>query len=260
MEATISLFKIGTSFASACKNYLLIKEVENIKNDISLIKGSFIQNALNFVEKASICENDNNIRFFVESAYSNFSQSVLLFEDTPDKFVNVSCSVGMTESFADSVKYAGNNTFGQLYNGLVDRVKNKITESDKLKAEQYEKEFRILEMSYLGKAICEYHMDEFSQCIESVDKIIGIITNPYISMIQNVVRLLGEFYSGAFLYKTLFIPIELCMDYFSIQNTIAKKKGISTDNLRNRNKVIKILVQNQLSQDLLYRIEQRIDE
>ena len=64
MEPILTIFSIGTNFAKACTNYILIKKVEKLKGDIGFVKGSFLDVALDFVQKASKCENPDNSRFF----------------------------------------------------------------------------------------------------------------------------------------------------------------------------------------------------
>ena len=63
METITAIFKVGTEFYKACMEYLLIKKVNELQHDIELVKGSFFSNALDFVEKASVCENDNNTTY-----------------------------------------------------------------------------------------------------------------------------------------------------------------------------------------------------
>lgn len=255
MEPIISIFKLSTSFASACTKYLLIQKVDDLKNDINLIKGSFYQNALDFVQKASRCENDNNIRFFLESAYSNFSQSVLLYEGASDKFLDAASSVGIKESIADSVKLQGSNTVSRYYNNLVDSVKDKASSSDKENAKQYEKELDVLEMSYVGKAMCEYNMQEYMQCLNSIDKAIGAHMEPWPKMINNSRRMV-KLASGLlsigdiglemeYVYTRLLIPnIMDCLNYFTIQQMVSTKTGVSIDNMVNRNKIVRMLQNN----------------
>lgn len=247
MEPIISIFKLSTSFASACTKYLLIQKVDSLKNDINMIKGSFYQNALDFVQKASICENDNNIRFFLESAYSNFSQSVLLHEGASGKFLDAVTSAGIKGSIADSLKLQGSNAVSRYYNNIVDGLNDKASSSDKTNAEQFEKELLVLEMSYIGKAMFEYYMHEYAHCLNSIDKAIGAHMEPWLSMVNQAIYLTPRMFGNTMksIYLRLLIPpIEGCMNYFTIQQMVSTKIGVSIDNMVNRNKIVRMLQNN----------------
>jgi len=244
METIEIIFKVGTEFHKACKEYLLIKKVDELQYDIELIKGSFFGNALDFVEKASVCENNNNIRFFLESAYSNFSQSVKMYVGSVDKFIGVATSYAIKEGIADSIKSEGANDVSKYYNKAVDGVIDKATASDKVNAERCEKECEILEMSYVGKAMCEYYLKEYSLCMESIDSAIGIHIEPYIKTINTYSALIPDDFwdtHNFVILKVLHFPIVECMGYLVSQKSIASCYRLSLEQLRERNRIVKLL-------------------
>ena len=216
-----------------------------MKHDLNMIKGSFYQNALDFVQKASVCENINNIRFFLESAYSNFSQSVLLHEGASGKLLDACASAGIKESIADSVKLKGSNAISRYYNNIVEGVKDRSSSSDKGNAQQYEKELEVLEMSHIGKAMCEYNMQEYGQCINSIDKAIGAHMEPWLRTVNMTSGFLSVGNTGlmmnSFFMELLASPIEECMNYFTIQHIVSSNAEVSLDNMANRNTIIRLL-------------------
>lgn len=243
MESIIAIFRIGTGFYKACKEYLLIKKVYELQHDVEIIKGSFFSNALDFVEKASVCENIENTRFFLESAYSNFSQSVRIYSDSVDKFMDAATIYAIKDGIADFVKFEGTNTLSRCYNKAVDGVTNKA--ADREKADKGEKECLILEMSNIGKAMCEYYMKEFSLCVESIDNAIDAHIKPWLKMfgLMNMVcsdSLLSHSVKNMYVHF-LRVPIEDCMDYFHIQNVIASDYKLSYEKLEQRNRIVRLL-------------------
>lgn len=243
MEPIKVIFKVGTEFYKACKEYLLIKKVEELQHDIELIKGSFFSNALDFVEKASACENIENTRFFLESAYGNFSQSVRIYSDSVDKFMDAATIYAIKDGIADFVKFEGTNTLSRCYNKAVDGVTNNA--ADKEKADKGEKECLILEMSIIGKAMCEYYMKEFSLCVESIDNAIGAHIKPWLKMVglMNMVcsdSLLSQSVKNMYVHF-LRVPLEECLEYFHIQNVIASEYGVTYEKLEQRNRIVRLL-------------------
>lgn len=242
MEPIIAIFKMGTEFYKACKEYLLIKKVDELQQDVELIKGSFFRNALDFVEKASVCENTDNTRFFLESAYNSFSQSVKMYSDSMDKFMGALASYTLMDGFAGSLKSEGSNAVSRYYNRAVDGAKEKITASDKAKAEQHGKECEALEMSFIGKAMCEYYMKEYSLCIESFDSAIGVHIKPWLKMVSMMNTVCYDQSMMINIYvRFLSVPLVDCMDYFHIQNVVASNYGLSNEKLEQRNRIVRLL-------------------
>lgn len=243
MDSIITVFRIGTGFASACRHYLLVRKISDLKSEIDLIKGSFFEAALEFVQKASTCQNDSNSRFFLESAYGNFSQSALVFSNSTDKFFDVAFSDGFTSSIVDVFKSSGTGLFSRGYNSVVSGVEKKITSSDE-KKQKLEWGCNILEMSHVGKAMCEYWMKEYDHSVESIDKAIGVHMDLYWKIVRSTSAMIPEMFKstiGRVYTKILQLPIQECENYFTIQNTIATERGVPIVQLENRNKVITIL-------------------
>lgn len=248
MDPILVIFKTGTSFAKACTNFILIKKLDELKKDIELIKGSFFCNALDFVEKAAVCENENNVRFFLESAYNNFSQSVKMYEDSIDQLITATTSLTVKESLVDSVKSEGVGAISRIYNKALDGVKDKVNVTDKTKVEKYAKENRLLEMSYVGKAMCEYYMNEYSICVKSIDNAIGVHIEPII-WLEDYVKAVFEnnvFYHSinSIFLRLLLHTITECEDYFIAIKTIASEYSISIDQLEQRKRTVKLLQRN----------------
>ncbi len=263
MEPIITIFKAGTEFYKACKEYLLIKKVDELQQDVELIKGSFFRNALDFVEKASVCENNENTRFFLESAYNNFSQCVRIYSDSVDKFMGAATINAIKDGIADSVKFEGTNSFSRCYNKAVDGVKDNATVADKEKADKGEKECLILEMSYVGKAMCEYYMKEISLCVESIDNAIGVHIEPWMRMGSFSEVLLSDKMFGRIMnslsLKIMLFPIQECVDYFIAIKSIGTEYRLSLEQLKFRQKIIEIIRRNadggnEISADLLHSI------
>lgn len=250
MEPILTIFSIGTNFAKACTNYILIKKVEKLKDDIGFVKGSFLDTALDFVQKASKCENPDNSRFFLESAYSNFSHNISFSQSSIEDLKEM-----LVKKFQKKVTMARLLPIPPKFDDMESEFNTLIRECDKL------------EMSYFGKAMCEYNMNEFSMCINTLDSMIGIYY-PIVSVLlkqpgikdtlkgivsmeedyhlrqisdkernKRYTNLICKLYTR--LYFTWFNSNRI--DYFKAINNISNEKDVSIDNLFNRNKTIVIL-------------------
>jgi hypothetical protein len=246
MEELSIIFKAGVDFVKACKEYLLIQKVDELNREIDLIKGSFFSNAMDFVKKASLCENENNIRFFLESAYSNFSQSSKMYLNSTKKLYTTSLFQIFKESIADSLKLRGTNSASRKYNSVVDKYKEKAIREDKTKAVNVYKECERLEMSYLGKAMCEFNMREYVLCTESLDSAAGVfgvllsfikgrISNNIINDTErDIERMLVDVFAETFIN----------LDYYRIINRLSSEYHIPIDSLPNRRMVLQALHNN----------------
>ena len=250
MEPILTIFSIGTNFAKACTNYILIKKVEKLKGDIGFVKGSFLDVALDFVQKASKCENPDNSRFFLESAYSNFSHSISFSQNSIDELKEM-----LVKKFQKKVTMGSLLPIPPKFDDMESEFNTLIRECDKL------------EMSYFGKAMCEYNMNEFSMCINTLDLMIGIYY-PIVSVLlkqpgikdtlkgivsmeedyhlrqisdkerhKRYTNLICKLYTR--FYFTWFNSNRI--DYYKAINNISKEKFVSVDKLFYRNKTIVIL-------------------
>jgi len=170
METILSIFKIGTSFASACTHYILILKVNELKKDINTMKDYSLELALGFIQKASLCKNPANIPFLLHSAYNNFSQSVFYYRESTDKLFNQ-----FTEKFFSKLKRAKVLSLEPNWNDYNEDF-NEIR-----------KECKKLELSYMGKSICEYYLNEHSSCIQSIDNAIGIYYPLFLKICQRYI-------------------------------------------------------------------------
>lgn len=253
MEPFAEIFRISTNIVRACADYLVIKEVRELKEDINLIKGSFFADAIDFVDKISMCQNENNIRYFLESAYGKFCQSVRIYQNANDKLVSTASTDGMVGAVADSFKTEKKDIFAAKYNETVDYVKAKAQSSPNT-YQDLEKDIQILKMSYVGKAMCEYYMGEYGLCVRTLDEAIGAILEPtrkIISQGKSMMALAGGLLG---LNDNSHNPLqgfhnELLIDcirgnalkYFDAINAIFKEKEINTSDLLIREQVIDFL-------------------
>ena len=248
MNQFVNIFKIGTNIIKACADYLLLKEVKQLNNEIHLIKGSFLVDAIDFVRKISTCQNEVNIHFFLESAYSKFSQSVLLYQNVTQEIVNMGITDGLVESIADDFKIQRNGFLSQNYNNTIDSIKYRLSTSQD-KKDELDLKMRCLEISYQGKALCEFYMKEYILCINTLDSIIGI--GCHFNPIKEVIKYYSFYLDSDDLFirpimksvvpKIIAPGIEKHIEIFRAINAISSEYNISLRELQNFNFAINVL-------------------
>lgn len=256
----LEIFKLGMSFKNACDNYLHYNKVIELQHEIDHIKESFLYNALDLVKKASICENKRNIPFFIESAYSNFSQSVRLLSGCTEQMVSSLIISGIKLGPIGILKSNHQGRIADRCNSIIDKIENKVSASDQTEIDQLEKELKFLELSYLGQAMCEYYLGEISLCMKSVDSAIGVVSVPWYKYLNKLYQassamsfLSSYRYTGAkreadlsrerTFYRKMFIEavVPSCIDYLKVLTVVAKENEASLEEMQHRNKIVEIL-------------------
>lgn len=246
MNQFVNIFKIETNIIKACADYLLLKEVKQLNNEIHLIKGSFLVDAIDFVRKISTCQNEVNIHFFLESAYSKFSQSVLLYQNVTQEIFEKGMSDGIIGTIADDFRSQSSGWLAQKYNGVVDAIQAKASTSQNQK-DEIDFRMRCLEISYQGKAMCEFYMKEYILCMNTLDTIIGCHLKP----IKEVIKYSSFYLDSNNLFiqpiiksavpKLMAIEIENHIEIFHAINVISAEHNISVGELQNLNFAINVL-------------------